>query len=111
MSCFFGIIGVAILWPASGYYLLGILGWLGLRTQEKLLSLMIKPNAWLEQKIPYIKYKNIKPISKNFPNIVENTFIKLPLRLIIYLPVSLLILGIGGALAFFSIIGTGSCFQ
>jgi len=110
MNCFLGIIGMAIIWPASGYFLLGMLGWLGLRTQEKLLSLMKKPNDWLDQKIPYIKYKNIKPVSKNFSNILENIVIKLPLRLIITLPVILLIIGIGFVLAFYSILGAGSCF-
>ena len=110
MNCFLGIIGMALIWPASGYFLLGMLGWLGLRTQEKLLSLMKKPNDWLDQKIPYIKYKNIKPVSKNFSNILENIVIKLPLRLIITLPVILLIIGIGFALTFYSILGAGSCF-
>ena len=76
MGCFFGIIGVAIIWPASGYFLLGMFGWLGLRTQEKILRRIKKTNDWEEQKIPYLKFKKIKPVSKNFLNIFENIIIK-----------------------------------
>ena len=46
MGCFFGIIGVAIIWPASGYFLLGMFGWLGLRTQEKIVRGIKKTNDW-----------------------------------------------------------------
>ena len=106
MGCFFGIIGVAIIWPASGYFLLGMFGWLGLRTQEKIVRGIKKTNDWLDQKIPYIKFKNTKPISKNVLNIFENIIIKLPLRLITTLP----IVFIGIVLAYYSIWGASSCF-
>ena len=106
MGCFFGRIGVAIIWPASGYFLLGMFGWLGLRTQEKILRGIKKANDWLDQKIPYIKFKNTKPISKNVLNIFENIIIKLPLRLIITLPITF----IGFVLAYYSIMSASSCF-
>ena len=111
MHCFFGIIGVAIIWPASGYFLLGMLGWLGLRTQEKILRWLKKPNDWLDKKIPILKFKNTKPISKNFPNIIENIFIKFPLRLIVTLPITLSITAIFLAITFYAVMGTGSCWS
>mgnify|MGYP003638705785 CR=1 FL=1 len=74
MGCFFGIIGVAIIWPASGYFLLCMFGWLGLKRQEKLLNWFKIPNYWLDKKIPFLKFKNSKPISNNFGNIIENHF-------------------------------------
>ena len=106
MGCFFGIIGFSIIWPASGYFLLGIIGLLGLRRQGKLLSLIQRQSDWLDQKIPYIKFKNTKPISKNVLNIFENIIIKLPLRLIITLPITF----IGFVLAYYSIMSASSCF-
>ena len=111
MGCFFGIIGVAIIWPASGYFLLGTLGWLGSGAQQKINNLIMKPNHWLEKKIPFLKFKNTKPVSKNFSNILENIFIKFTLRLIVALPAGLLISGIFLAIAFYATIGTFSCFQ
>ena len=110
MSCFFGIIGVVIIWPASGYFLLGMLGWLGLRTQENLLKWFKKPNDWLDKKIPILKFKNTKPISKNYSNIIENIFIKFPLRIIVTLPITLAITAVFLAITFYSVIGAGSCF-
>ena len=106
MGCFFGIIGVAIIWPASGYFLICMLGWLGLKKQEKLTHWMQIPHHWLDKKIPFLKFKNTKPISKNFPNIIENIIIKLPLKLIITLPIAF----IGIVLAYYSIWGASSCF-
>ena len=106
MGCFFGIIGFSIIWPASGYFLLGMFGWLGLRTQEKIVRGIKKTNDWLDQKIPYLKLKKTKPVSKNVLNIFENIIIKLPLRLITTLP----IVFIGIVLAYYSIWGASSCF-
>ena len=111
MGCFFGIIGVAIIWPVAGYFLLGTLGWLGSGAQQKINNLIMKPNHWLEKKIPFLKFKNTKPVSKNFSSILENIFIKFTLRLIVGLPVVLLILGIFLGITFYATIGTFSCFQ
>jgi hypothetical protein len=110
MGCFFGIIGVAIIWPASGYLLLGTLGWLGSGAQQKINNLIMKPNHWLEKKIPFLKFKNSKPISNNFGNIIENIFIKFPLRIIVTLPITLAITAVFLAISFYSVIGAGSCF-
>ena len=111
MNCFLGIIGVAIIWPVSAYYLLGMLGWLGLKIQKKVRNLILKPNHWLEKKIPILKFKNTKPISKNFPNIIENIFIKLPLRLVAILPVILLVGTIFLGITFYAQMGMFSCWS
>jgi len=111
MHCLFGIIGVAIIWPASGYFLLGMLGWLGLKIQEKILRWLKKPNDWLDKKIPILKFKNTKPFSKNFPNIIENIFIKFPLRLIVTLPIILSITAIFLAITFYAVMGMFSCWS
>ena len=108
MGCFFGIIGVAIIWPASGYLLLGTLGWLGSGAQQKINNLIMKPNHWLEKKIPFLKFKNSKPISNNFGNIIENIFIKFPLRIIVTLPITLAITAVFLAISFYSVIYAGS---
>ena len=109
MNCFLGIIGVAIIWPLSGYFLLCMFGWLGLKRQEKLVKWFKKPNDWVDKKIPFLKFKNTKPISKNFPNIIENIFIKFPLRIIVTLPITLAITAVFLAITFYSVIGAGSC--
>ena len=111
MSCFFGIIGVAIIWPASAYFVFGFLGWLGLRTQEKINRWIKKPNDWLDKKVPILKFKNTKPISKNFPNIIENIFIKSPLRFIVTLPIILPIGAIFFAIAVYAVVGVNFCFK
>ena len=110
MNCFLGIIGVAIIWPLSGYFLFCMFGWLGLKRQEKLLIWFKKPNDWLYKKIPILKFKNTKPISKNYSNIIENIFIKFPLRIIVTLPITLAITAVFLAITFYSVIGAGSCF-
>ena len=110
MNCFLGIIGVAIIWPLSGYFLLCMFGWLGLKRQEKLLNWLKIPNYWLDKKIPFLKFKNSKPISNNFGNIIENIFIKFPLRMIVTLPITLAITAVFLAITFYSVMGAGSCF-
>ena len=109
MNCFLGIIGVAIIWPLSGYFLLCMFGWLGLKRQEKLVKWFKKPNDWLDQKIPYLKFKKTKPVSKNVLNIFENIIIKFPLRIIVTLPITLAITAVFLAITFYSVIGAGSC--
>ena len=109
MGCFFGTIGVIIIWPASAYFLLGFLGWLGTSTQTKLQRLFNKPNDWLDKKIPIIKFKNVKPLLKNIPNLIYNICIMFPLRLIITLSVTLSIGGIWVVLAFYSQWGLRTC--
>ena len=110
MKCFFGLLGVAIIWPLSGYYFLGLVGWLGTYRQQKIMHLLKKPHDWIDKRIPYLKFKNTKPISNNLFNIIENILIKFPLRLIITLPIIIILSIIGLAIMLYAVVGAGSCF-
>ena len=111
MICFFSIIVIAIYLPLSGYFFLCMLGWLGLEKQAKFQHWVKIPHDWVDKKIPFLKFKNTKPISKNFPNIIENIFIKFPLNFLIKVPIVLLISAIFIAIYFYAIIGVGSCWE
>ena len=83
---------------------------IAVHTHPKLLNWFKIPNYWLDKKIPFLKFKNSKPISNNFGNIIENIFIKFPLRIIVTLPITLAITAVFLAITFYSVIGAGSCF-